>query len=75
LVTVLALCAGIPAAYAIRRFTFRGRDALMNLFTAPLLLPSIVLGLAILLVFVRLQLLGTFLGLVVAHLIVTTPYV
>ncbi|WP_368735296.1 ABC transporter permease, partial [Klebsiella aerogenes] len=30
LVTVLALCAGIPAAYAIRRFTFRGRDALMN---------------------------------------------
>lgn len=75
LVTVLSLCAGIPAAYAIRRLTFRGRDALMNLFTAPLLLPSIVLGLAILLVFVRLQLLGTFLGLVIAHLIVTTPYV
>ncbi|MCK1977794.1 ABC transporter permease subunit, partial [Jeotgalicoccus huakuii] len=36
---------------------------------------SIVLGLAILLVFVRLELLGTFTGLVIAHLIVTTPYV
>ncbi|MGU3401129.1 ABC transporter permease [Brucellaceae bacterium D45D] len=74
-VTVLSLLAGIPAAYAIRRYQFRGREALLNLFTAPLLLPSIVLGLAILLVFVRLELLGTFTGLVIAHLIVTTPYV
>lgn len=74
-VTVLSLLAGIPAAYAIRRYQFRGRDAVLNLFTAPLLLPSIVLGLAILLVFVRLELLGTFTGLVIAHLIVTTPYV
>ncbi|EWY38316.1 polyamine ABC transporter permease [Skermanella stibiiresistens SB22] len=75
IVTVLSLAAGIPAAYALHRFRFRGRDALMNLFTAPLLLPSIVLGLSILLVFVKLQLLATFVGLVVAHLIVTTPYV
>jgi putative spermidine/putrescine transport system permease protein len=74
-VTALALIAGIPAAYAVRRYEFRGRDVLMSVFTAPLLLPSIVLGLAILLVFVRLKLLGTFTGLIVAHLIVTTPYV
>ncbi|KAB2727431.1 ABC transporter permease [Brucella intermedia] len=74
-VTALSLLAGIPAAYAIRRYQFRGREAVLNLFTAPLLLPSIVLGLAILLVFVRLELLGTFTGLVIAHLIVTTPYV
>jgi len=47
----------------------------LNLCTAPLLLPSSVLGLAILLVFGRLELLGTFTGLVIAHLIVTTPYV
>ncbi|WP_027351143.1 ABC transporter permease [Halotalea alkalilenta] len=75
IVTLLSLAAGIPAAYALRRFVFPGRDALMALFTAPLLLPSIVLGLAILLMFVRLQLLGTFTGLVIAHSIVTTPYV
>jgi putative spermidine/putrescine transport system permease protein len=74
-VTVLALLAGVPAAYAIRRLEFRGRDFVMNLFTAPLLLPSIVLGLAILLVFVQARLLGTFTGLIIAHLIVTTPYV
>lgn len=74
-VTLISLAVGIPAAYALKRFEFRGRDALTNLFTAPLLLPSIVLGLAILLVFVRWRLLGTFTGLTLAHLIVTTPYV
>jgi putative spermidine/putrescine transport system permease protein len=74
-VTVLSLLAGIPAAYVIARHRSRRLDFLLNLFTAPLLLPSIVLGLAILLVFVRLELLGTVRGLVMAHLIVTTPYV
>ena len=47
----------------------------MSLFTAPLLLPSIVLGLAILLVFVPARLLGTYAGIIIAHLIVTTPSV
>lgn len=75
IVTVLSLVAGIPAAYCLARERFTGRDALLNLFTAPLLLPTIVLGLSILLVFVRLNLLGTYHGIVIAHLIVTTPYV
>ncbi len=73
-VTVLSLLAGIPAAFALTRYRFFGQEALMGLFTAPLLLPSIVLGLAVLLVYVQLGLLGTYTGLVIAHLIVTTPY-
>lgn len=74
-VTVIGLAAGVPAAYALRRYSFPGREVARSLFTAPLLLPSIVLGLAILLVFVQARLLGTFTGIVAAHLIVTTPYV
>ncbi|GAA4531795.1 ABC transporter permease [Chelativorans composti] len=74
-VTVLSLLLGVPAAFAISRFQFRGRDLLLNTFTAPLLLPSIVLGLAILLVFVQARLLGSYSGLILAHLVVTTPYV
>jgi len=73
-VTVLSLLIGLPAAYALVRLKPRGSEALGTLFTAPLLLPTIVLGLAILLVFAPLGLLGTFQGLVVAHLIVTLPY-
>jgi putative spermidine/putrescine transport system permease protein len=74
IVTLLALAGAIPAAYAIVRLEFRGRDWLMGLFTAPLLLPTIVLGLAILLVFVRFDLLATYPGLVIAHLTLALPY-
>jgi putative spermidine/putrescine transport system permease protein len=74
-VTILGLAAGVPAAFAIRRRQFIGRELILSLFTAPLLLPSIVLGLAILLVFVQARLLGTYTGLIIAHLIITTPYV
>lgn len=74
-VTAIAVLAGIPAAFALKRLEFKGREFILSLFTAPLLLPSIVLGLAMLLVFVDMRLLGTFTGLVVAHLVVTTPYV
>ena len=73
-VTTLSLAIAVPAAYAIVRIDFRGRDWLMSLFTAPLLLPSIVLGLAILLIFIRADLIGTYPGLITAHLVVTLPY-
>jgi putative spermidine/putrescine transport system permease protein len=74
-VMLISLAAGVPAAYAIARYRFPGRDALYGFFTAPLLLPSIVLGIAILLVFFRLALTATYGGLVLAHLVVTLPYV
>ncbi|MBI3515209.1 MAG: ABC transporter permease [Proteobacteria bacterium] len=74
-VTAISLAAGLPAAFAVARLQFPGRDVLYALFTAPLLLPSIVLGLALLLVLVRLRLTGTYPGLIVAHLVVTLPYV
>ena len=73
-VTALSLLIAVPASYALTRLEFRGRDYLASLFTAPLLLPTIVLGLAILLVFVRVGLLATFPGIVLAHLTITLPY-
>jgi putative spermidine/putrescine transport system permease protein len=74
-VTVLSLACGIPAAYAVARGTFPGRDTLAALLTAPLLLPSVILGLAMLLTFSGWGLLGTYPGLVLAHLVLCTPYV
>lgn len=73
-VTLLSLVIGLPAAYTLVRLKPPGSVALASLFTAPLLLPTIVLGLAILIVFSGYGLLGTFRGLVAAHLIVTLPY-
>ena len=68
------LLLGVPAALALDRGRFPGREALMALITAPLLLPTIVLGLALLTVFVGFGLLGSWTGLVLAHLTITLPY-
>ena len=73
-VTLLSLAIALPAAYTLVRLRPPGAAALASLFTAPLLLPTIVLGLAILIVFSGYGLLGTFRGLIAAHLVVTLPY-
>ncbi len=73
-VMVVALAFAMPAALALGRGSFRGREALLSLLTAPLLLPSIVLGLALLIIFVGHGLVGSWPGLVMAHLLVTVPY-
>jgi putative spermidine/putrescine transport system permease protein len=44
------------------------------LLTAPLLLPTIVLGLALLIIFAGRGLIGTWVGLVLAHLLIALPY-
>lgn len=73
-VTVAALAIAMPAAIAINRGTFAGREAVLSLLTAPLLLPTIVIGLALLIIFVGRGLIGTWPGLIMAHLLVTVPY-
>lgn len=74
LVTFLDILIAVPAAYALSRRRNRLSEALLSLFTSPLLLPTIVLGLAMLIVFARMGWLGTPTGLIVAHLVVTLPY-
>ena len=74
LVAGICLLFGVPAALALERGRFAGREALLALVTAPLLLPTIVLGLALLTVFVGYGLLGSWTGLVIAHLTITLPY-
>lgn len=74
IVTALSILIALPAAIALVRLRWGFVDALEGFLTAPLLLPAIVLGLAILIVFAPLGLLATFPGLVAAHLVVTLPY-
>jgi putative spermidine/putrescine transport system permease protein len=74
IVTALSLVLGLAAALALTRGKFRGREAVSVLLSAPLLLPTIVLGLAVLIVFVSNGLIGSWPGLVMAHLLVTLPY-
>lgn len=73
-VTALTLAMALPAAYALIRLKLPGSGLLLAFFTAPLLLPTIVLGLGLLIVFASLGLLSSFPGLLLAHLVVTLPY-
>ncbi|KWX86106.1 hypothetical protein AMQ83_20870, partial [Paenibacillus riograndensis] len=45
---LLALLLGVPAAYALSRYRFRGRDMLNAVFLSPVLIPGIVLGFTLL---------------------------
>lgn len=73
-VTVISIAIALPAAYGLVRLKPRGSETLFSIFTAPLLLPTIVLGLAMLIIFAGLGLLATWSGLLIAHLVVTVPY-
>lgn len=76
-----SLLIGVPAGIALSRYRFRGSGALSALLLAPLTIPGIALGLAIYLFLVLVEvatewpLTGSFLGLVLAHLLVTMPWV
>jgi putative spermidine/putrescine transport system permease protein len=74
-VTLVTLIIGTAAAYAIARYRFPGSGVLLGLFTAPLLLPAIILGLALLLVFAQIGLLATFAGLMLGLALVALPFV
>lgn len=74
IVAVLALLLATPAAYAIARLDFPGRGLLATLLAAPLLLPTLVLGLGLLLVLQPLGLAATWPGLVLGHCLVAIPF-
>ena len=70
----VALLFAVPAALAIARHRFRGRDALAALFLSPLMIPHVVLGIAFLRFFTSLGLGGTFAALLIAHVVVVFPF-
>jgi putative spermidine/putrescine transport system permease protein len=72
-VTLVALAVGLPAALAVARRRVPGFVSV--LLSAPLLLPTLVLGLALLMALQPLSLVATWPGLVLAHLVVVLPFV
>ena len=73
--SVAALVLGSIAAYGLVRGTFRGRALLEGNFIAPLILPPVITAVALYIFFAQIGLLGTILGLIIAHTILTVPYV
>ena len=72
--SIIATALAIPAALAIARHRFPGRDALSAFLLSPLMIPHIVLGVAFLRFFSTLGINGTFAGLAMGHVIVILPF-
>jgi putative spermidine/putrescine transport system permease protein len=69
--TLLAL----PAGMAIAWYRFPGREAILGLLLSPLMVPTVVLGIALLRFFTQLGAAGTLWGLAAAHTVIVLPYV
>lgn len=73
--TLLSLIVGIPAGRALGLHRFRGKKLVQFLILAPVIVPGLAVLMGIHIVFIRLGLAGTIVGVTLAHLIGTTPYV
>lgn len=73
--TAMALLLGIPAALVFARNRFPGSRALSAAFLSPLVLPTIVLGAAVLQYASALGFARSFWALFVGHVVLITPYV
>ncbi|MBI3968240.1 MAG: hypothetical protein HY329_21600, partial [Chloroflexi bacterium] len=74
IVTICSLILGIAAALGIARGTFRGRGLLLMALMSPLVVPSIVTGLAMFQLFFITGLRVPFWNLVIGHVVITLPY-
>jgi len=73
-VTVLSVVLGLFASLALTRENFRGREILRAFFITPMILPVVVLAVALYAFFLKIGLNGTFLGFILAHLILALPF-
>ncbi|MEJ5083741.1 MULTISPECIES: ABC transporter permease [unclassified Ochrobactrum] len=73
--TIVATIVGTMAALAIVRGDLPWKNGIQALSIGPLIVPNVVLGVALFLVFAPLQLTGSFTGFLIAHTVLAVPYV
>ena len=74
MVTVINIILAVPASNALVRYQFRGKWVIQAILFAPIVIPPFVAVMGIHLTFLRLGLTETVLGVVLAHLSPTLPY-
>jgi putative spermidine/putrescine transport system permease protein len=72
--SAIAVLLAVPAALAIARYRFAGREAVLAFFMSPLMIPHVVLGIAFLRFFTEIGMGGSFPALLVAHVVVVFPF-
>jgi putative spermidine/putrescine transport system permease protein len=75
IVVVVSALIGVPAAYALARRNFPGKQVLTVLFLLPILIPPITYGIPLATVLYKVQLAGSLSGVILANLVPTVPFV
>jgi putative spermidine/putrescine transport system permease protein len=73
--TAGALTLGVPAAFALVRIEFTGRETVASVLLSPLVFPVLITGVALLQLFSLLGFDNTPLNMFIGHVLVTAPYV
>ena len=73
--TAIAMVLGTLCAIAVVRGRFPGRESILTFLVSPLMLPGLVIGIAMLQGFKAMGLREIYLSLIVAHVVITLPYV
>lgn len=71
----ITMIIGTASAYALDRFELPWTRALSTFFLSPLMVPAVITGIALLQFLSRMRVAGSFLGLLIGHVIITSPYV
>jgi putative spermidine/putrescine transport system permease protein len=74
-VTMVSLAIGTAAAVGLSRFRFPGTELLQALFLSPLILPTIIFGIGMLMMFSRYFDGPSIWALITGHVVITIPYV
>ncbi|MCP1309403.1 ABC transporter permease [Paenibacillus tyrfis] len=75
LTAVISTLLGTIAGLALHKYKFPGKGLINGLLLSPLTVPALIIGIAALLFFTRIGLAGTFTGLLLAHTLISIPYV
>lgn len=75
LTTLISTVIGLAAALALVRFEFPGKQLVNTLLTAPILVPHVVLGVALLLFLRSIGMTVSFGLLLLGHVVITLPFV
>ncbi len=73
-VTLVTTIVATPAAFVLSRFRFAGRGAIRTIFSVPLLVPYISLGVGVASVFYTVGLTGSLVAVILAHMIAALPF-
>ncbi|QRG07491.1 ABC transporter permease [Xanthobacter dioxanivorans] len=73
--STIALCVGAGFAFALDRYTFRGKAALEAMLTSPLVIPHFTIGLGFLILAAQIHATRTFALVIVCHVVLVLPFV